>query len=76
MVSIAALILRRTHPDLPRAFRCPGVPGLPLLAVAACLFLMVNLKAVTWVAFVVWLLIGLVIYFGYSRRHSKLGRGI
>jgi basic amino acid/polyamine antiporter, APA family len=76
MVSIAVLILRRTHPDLPRAFRCPGVPVVPVLAVAACLFLMLNLKAVTWSAFVVWLAIGLAIYFGYSRRHSKLGRGV
>jgi basic amino acid/polyamine antiporter, APA family len=76
MVSIAVLILRRTHPELPRAFRCPGVPVVPLLAVASCLFLMLNLKAVTWVAFVVWRLIGLSVYFGYSRRHSKLGRGI
>src|SRR5471032_1770890 len=76
MVSIAVLILRRTHPDLPRAFRCPGVPVVPVLAVAACLFLMLNLKAVTWIAFVAWLAIGLAIYFGYSRRHSKLGRGV
>ncbi|WP_213768938.1 amino acid permease [Caballeronia sp. dw_19] len=76
MVSIAVLILRRTHPDLPRAFRCPGVPVVPVLAVASCLFLMLNLKAVTWIAFVVWLAIGLAIYFGYSRSHSKLGRGV
>ena len=76
MVSIAVLILRRTHPDLPRAFRCPGVPVVPVLAVLACLFLMLNLKAVTWVAFVAWLAIGLAIYFGYSRRHSKLGQGV
>ncbi|MGN6231407.1 MAG: amino acid permease [Trinickia sp.] len=75
MVSIAVLILRRTHPHLPRAFRCPGVPVVPLLAVAACLFLMVNLQWITWVAFLVWLAIGLVVYFGYSRRNSLLGRG-
>jgi hypothetical protein len=50
------------------------VPVVPVLAVASCLFLMVNLQAVTWVAFVVWLLIGMVIYFGYSRRHSKLAK--
>jgi APA family basic amino acid/polyamine antiporter len=48
----------------------------PVLAVAACLFLMLNLQAVTWIAFVVWLAIGLAIYFGYSRWHSKLGRGV
>jgi basic amino acid/polyamine antiporter, APA family len=59
MASIAVLILRRTHPDLPRAFRCPGVPVVPVLAVAACLFLMLNLQAVTWIAFAAWLAIGL-----------------
>ncbi|MEA3117534.1 MAG: basic amino acid/polyamine antiporter, family [Paraburkholderia sp.] len=72
MVSIAVLVMRRTHPQLPRAFRCPGVPVLPLLAVAACVFLMVNLQWITWVAFLVWLAIGLAIYFGYSRRRSLL----
>ena len=75
MVSIAVLVLRRTHPHLPRSFRCPGVPVLPLLAVAACVFLMVNLQWITWVAFVVWLVIGLAVYFGYSRKHSLLARG-
>ncbi|KAK48552.1 amino acid permease [Caballeronia jiangsuensis] len=74
MVSIAVLILRRTHPELPRAFRCPGVPVVPVLAVASCLFLMANLQAMTWIAFAVWLVIGLAIYFAYSRRHSVLGR--
>lgn len=72
MVSIAVLVLRRTHPDLPRAFRCPGVPVVPILAVASCLFLMLNLAWITWVAFVAWLLIGLLIYFLYSRHHSRL----
>ncbi|MFC0399560.1 amino acid permease [Paraburkholderia rhizosphaerae] len=76
MVSIAVLILRRTHPELPRAFRCPGVPVVPALAVASCLFLMVNLEGVTWAAFVVWIAIGLAIYFGYSRRRSKLAHGV
>ncbi|QBQ96114.1 amino acid permease [Paraburkholderia pallida] len=74
MVSIAVLVLRRTHPDLPRAFRCPGVPGVPILAVASCLFLMLNLAWITWVAFLAWLVIGLLIYFFYSRHHSHLGR--
>jgi APA family basic amino acid/polyamine antiporter len=68
------LVLRKTHPDLPRAFRCPGVPVVPVLAVASCLFLMLNLQGVTWAAFVIWLLIGMVIYFGYSRRNSKLAK--
>ncbi|MEJ2769639.1 amino acid permease [Mycetohabitans sp. B46] len=72
MVSIAVLILRRTHPTLPRAFRCPGVPLVPMLAVASCVFLMAHLQAMTWVAFVAWLALGLAVYFGYSRRYAKL----
>jgi APA family basic amino acid/polyamine antiporter len=74
MVSIAVLVLRKTHPELPRAFRCPGVPVVPILAVASCLFLMLNLQGVTWAAFGIWLLIGMVVYFGYSRRNSKLAK--
>lgn len=74
MVSVAVIILRKTHPELPRAFRCPGVPVVPLLAIASCLFLMINLQRITWEAFGIWLIIGLVIYFSYSRRHSHLAR--
>jgi APA family basic amino acid/polyamine antiporter len=47
----------------------------PVLAVVSCVFLMVNLAAITWIAFVVWLAIGMAIYFGYARRHSKLAHG-
>jgi basic amino acid/polyamine antiporter, APA family len=72
LVSIAVLVLRRTHPHLPRGFRCPGVPVVPLLAVAACLFLMLNLATTTWIAFAVWFVVGMLVYFGYSRRHSTL----
>ncbi|WP_280529153.1 amino acid permease [Burkholderia perseverans] len=75
MVSIAVIVLRRTRPDLPRAFRCPGLPVVPILAVASCLFLMLNLSAVTWKAFIIWLVIGLVVYFAYSRRHAKIAHG-
>jgi APA family basic amino acid/polyamine antiporter len=74
MVSIAVLIMRRTHPALPRAFRCPGVPYVPIFAVAACVFLMVNLQWITWVAFLAWLAIGMFVYFGYSRRRSLLAQ--
>ncbi|CAG9274527.1 amino acid permease [Paraburkholderia unamae] len=72
MVSIAVLVLRKTHPHLPRAFRCPGVPVVPILAVASCLFLMFNLQALTWIAFLVWTGLGLIVYFGYSRHRSRL----
>jgi len=72
LVSIAVLVLRRTRPDLPRAFRCPGVPVLPLLSAGACLFLMAHLQALTWTAFLIWLALGLAIYFLYARRNAVL----
>ncbi|PLY45360.1 amino acid permease [Janthinobacterium sp. ROICE36] len=72
MVSIAVVVLRKKRPDLPRAFRCPGVPYVPALAVIMCVSLMTFLSWVTWMAFSIWLVIGLVIYFGYARRRSLL----
>ncbi|SFD63918.1 amino acid/polyamine/organocation transporter, APC superfamily [Bacillus sp. OV194] len=72
LISIAVLILRKTQPDLKRPFRCPGVPVVPILAVAFCVFLMSQLAAITWYAFVIWLAVGLVIYFAYSRKRSAL----
>ncbi|QGZ37969.1 APA family basic amino acid/polyamine antiporter [Pseudoduganella flava] len=74
LVSIAIIILRKQRPDLHRAFRCPGVPVVPLLAVAFCLTLMAYLSAITWIAFGVWLVIGLVIYFTYARKNSLLNK--
>ncbi|MGW0183273.1 amino acid permease [Nocardia sp. NPDC003345] len=74
LVSIGVVILRRTRPDLPRGFRVPLVPLVPILAVLSCLWLMLNLSVETWLRFVVWMLLGLVMYFAYGRRHSLLGR--
>ncbi|SCB37540.1 amino acid/polyamine/organocation transporter, APC superfamily, partial [Cupriavidus alkaliphilus] len=62
LISVAVLVLRKTRPELPRAFRCPGVPVVPLLSIGFCLFLMAHLQALTWAAFLVWLALGLVIY--------------
>ena len=72
LVAISVIILRHTRPDLPRAFRCPGVPYLPILSVLASLYLMFNLPTVTWERFFIWMAIGLVVYFVYSRHHSRL----
>ncbi|MGK5003999.1 amino acid permease [Janthinobacterium lividum] len=72
MVSVAVVVLRKKRPDLPRAFRCPGVPYVPALAVILCVGLMSFLSWVTWMAFSIWLVIGLAIYFGYARRRSLL----
>jgi APA family basic amino acid/polyamine antiporter len=72
LVSVAVIILRKKRPDLHRAFRCPGVPVIPALAVLFCLALMSFLSALTWMAFGAWLVIGLVVYFGYARQRSAL----
>ncbi|GAA4628920.1 amino acid permease [Actinoallomurus vinaceus] len=73
VVSIGVVILRRTRPDLPRSFRVPWSPVVPILAVLACIYLMLNLPVETWIRFVVWMLIGFVIYFAYGQRHSRAG---
>ncbi|MBA3295046.1 MAG: amino acid permease, partial [Geodermatophilaceae bacterium] len=75
LVSIGVIILRRTRPDLPRAFRVPFSPVLPALAVLACLFLMLNLTGETWLRFLIWMLAGFVVYFVYGARHSRLAVG-
>ncbi|MBB6472813.1 amino acid permease [Sphaerisporangium rubeum] len=72
LVSISVVILRRTRPDLPRSFRTPLVPVVPALAAVACLYLMVNLPVETWLRFFVWMLIGVVVYFAYGARHSRV----
>lgn len=72
LISVAVIILRKTRPDLPRAFRCPAVPLVPILAIAFCIALTAFLQATTWIAFLVWLTIGLVVYFTYARQRSHL----
>ncbi|WP_281280967.1 amino acid permease [Actinocorallia herbida] len=74
VVSASVMVLRRTRPDLPRSFRTPLVPLVPILSILACFFVMLNLPAETWIRFVVWMLVGAVIYFAYGRRHSRLAR--
>jgi basic amino acid/polyamine antiporter, APA family len=74
LVSIAVIVLRKKRPDLHRAFRCPAVPVVPILAVLSCGTLMAFLGAVTWMAFGIWLVIGLVVYFGYARHRSLLNK--
>ncbi|NOV24899.1 amino acid permease [Cupriavidus necator] len=75
LISVAVLVLRKTRPELPRAFRCPGAPVVPLLSIGFCLFLMAHLQALTWTAFLIWLAVGLVIYFLYARRNAVLHSG-
>lgn len=74
LVSAGVIVLRRTRPDLERGFRAPAVPWLPIASIVACVWLMLNLTAVTWIRFLAWMAIGVVLYFVYGRRHSVLGR--
>ncbi|OZF07265.1 amino acid permease [Rhodococcus sp. 14-2686-1-2] len=71
LVSIGVVVLRRTRPDLPRGFKVPLMPVVPILAVVACLWLMVNLSVETWLRFIGWMVIGVVIYFVYSKRNVE-----
>ena len=73
VVAIGVVVLRRTHPDLPRSFRVPASPVVPFLAVLACGYLMLNLPVDTWLRFVAWMLIGFAVYFLYGRGHSRGG---
>ena len=74
LVSIAVPILRRKRPDLPRAFRVPFSPVLPVVAALVSIYLMLNLSVETWLRFLVWMALGFVIYFSYGRRNSRLAR--
>jgi APA family basic amino acid/polyamine antiporter len=75
LVAAAVIVLRRARPDLPRAFRAPLVPVLPVVSVLASLYLMLNLPALTWLRFLVWMAVGLVLYAAYGARNSRLGSG-
>ncbi len=75
LVSVAIPILRKRRPDLKRSFRVPGNPVVPWLSAAACFYLILNLSIETWLRFVIWMAIGLVIYFTYSRKNSRLAQG-
>jgi APA family basic amino acid/polyamine antiporter len=72
IVCAAVLIMRQTNPDAERPFRAPFYPVVPILGILTCLLLMFSLPAANWYRLLAWMLIGLVIYFSYSRKHSLL----
>ncbi|WP_330270767.1 amino acid permease [Lentzea sp. NBC_00516] len=72
LVNIAVIILRRTEPDRKRTFRVPFSPVTPLVGLAFCVYMMFSLGLDTWIAFLAWMVLGFVIYFGYSVRKARL----
>jgi APA family basic amino acid/polyamine antiporter len=72
LVCGGVLVLRSSHPELPRHFKCPAVPVVPVAGILVCLGLMAGLPLDTWIRLLVWLLIGFAIYFGYGIKHSQL----
>jgi len=75
LVCIGVWVMRKKMPELPRAFKTPAVPLIPILGIATCLFMMVFLPMDTWIRLLVWMLIGLDIYLVYGARNSNLGNG-
>lgn len=74
IVCAAVLIMRRTHPQVHRPFRAPLGSIVPVLGILSCLMLMFSLPAENWLRLVIWLAIGLVIYFAYGQHHSRVGK--
>src|ERR1041384_1260368 len=72
IVCVGIIIMRRTNPNVPRPYRTPMVPLVPILGVLVCFAMMASLTLITWIRLVVWLIVGLSIYFGYGRKHSHL----
>jgi basic amino acid/polyamine antiporter, APA family len=72
LVCVAVLVLRKSMPDAPRVFRCPLVPVIPILGAVSCVAIMTTLPGDTWIRLAVWMIIGFVIYFSYSKSRSKL----
>jgi basic amino acid/polyamine antiporter, APA family len=72
IVSIAILVLRRTNPDQPRPFRTPWVPLVPILGVICNGYMMYKLGWINWARLIIWLIIGLIVYFTYGRYHSRV----
>ncbi|MGZ4160993.1 MAG: amino acid permease [Neobacillus sp.] len=74
LISIAIIILRKKHPELKSTFRVPFVPVLPAISALFCIYLSISLPAITWISFLIWLLIGTLVYFFYGRKHSHLNK--
>lgn len=72
LVCLGVVIMRKTKPNMPRPFRTPWSPLIPILGMGFCIYLMLNLPKITWMAFFIWMLLGLVLYFTYAQKRSIL----
>ncbi|WP_142306670.1 amino acid permease [Bacillus pseudomycoides] len=71
-VSIAVIVLRKTKPNIERPFRIPLVPFLPIVSIISCMYLALNLSQVTLMSFMIWVIIGILVYFVYAKKHSNV----
>ncbi len=76
IVCAGVWMLRGKRPDLHRPFKTPWVPFVPIMGIVVSLALMLGLNSLTWLRLVIWLLLGMVIYFSYSRKHSKVQQAL
>ncbi|HRN95694.1 MAG TPA: amino acid permease [Chitinophagales bacterium] len=74
LVCIGVLVMRKTMPDAPRSFKTPLVPLVPILGILTCAAMMISLPLDTWIRLVVWMAIGILLYFAYSRKYSKMNK--
>jgi basic amino acid/polyamine antiporter, APA family len=74
LVCAGVIVLRKTHPDIPRPFKTPLSPASPILGIIFCLYLMFQLPLATWLRFGIWLVLGLIVYFIYSKGNSELNK--
>jgi APA family basic amino acid/polyamine antiporter len=74
LVCIGVIVLRKTNPDLPRGFRTPLMPFVPIMGIISCGLMMAGLDWTNWMRLAIWLAIGMVIYYLYGRKNSKIGK--
>jgi len=76
IVCAGVWLIRRRDPDLPRPFKTPWVPFVPIMGILISMAMMVSLTGLTWIRLAVWLVIGMIVYFTYGRHHSRVQRGV
>jgi APA family basic amino acid/polyamine antiporter len=76
LVCIGVIIMRKTNPEIPRSFKTPLVPFIPILGALVCLLMIAGLGIDNWLRLIVWLIVGFFVYFGYSVKHSKARKGL